>query len=919
MTVKAGSTWIGRFLGRSVGGYRLFELCADGLRVVGIGQDRVIPYATVLEVTTAKGLMLSDITLTLADGRFTVRGIASGKAKRFCRTLEDRVLFEQRLALQSLWPVVLDVYSQVTALPRGARFIRRSETDRLLEVAESAAPLSALSHSFACSLLAPEADSAVWDQVARLLSNPAAIRAEWNGPFISRKLEEERPFFDTCSKDPQTGKVLPLTDEQRRAVLSDDDTTLVVAAAGSGKTTVILARVAWLLKARQDELKCNGGKVLVTCFPKVVARELQERLTGTPPDCVVVKNLHSLGSEVICEVEGCRPRVSPIAEDPKELQRWIKDAVKEESQDSSVALEMAAWASYRERIRSMFDFPDLASYERYVRKVEPRTLKGKLVKSVEECEIANFLCLNGIAYEYEPPYPDLGSGMGRRRYHPDFLLTEYGIYIEHFAIDERGNTPPFIQQKKYLADMRWKRNLHAKRGTTLVESYSYQRRNGTLFQELARKLQALGVRFRPGTNTDPLKTLRELGEVDRLTHLLTTFLQHVMSNRYDMETLRRTASEFPDSVRAQSFLRLFARVLQRYKDYLHEKGEIDFHEMIGRATEYVRNGSYRSPYRHVIVDEFQDMSTSLADLASALVQQRRPDSRLFCVGDDWQAIFRFNGADPTVMQRMDEEEGHLELTKTHRFNSAITEVSSAFILKNRRQIPKAIHPASMATGPRVFVVLGGSSQTRPVHEALSVIAEESRGGCSVFLLGRYSQSILVREVPYLDGELHRLKTDYIGRFSSVRILRDRSRHGRNGWTRTVHNVKGLQADYVVVVGLSSGRYGFPTGIEDDPILEMAMARGDPFPNAEERRLFYVALTRAKEAVFLINDAEHPSPFVSEVERDDALRDTHLVKRIGGERCPRCGRGVLVLRSGKFGEFWGCSNYPTCKGPGRRMR
>jgi len=914
MPLRAKTALVGRLLGRSAGDYRLFELDSDCVRAVGAGQDRVIPLVSVLDVTAIRSFLFSDITLSLADRQVTVCGVSSRSAGRFCAALRDRVLSEQRMAIQGLWPVVLDLHNRITALSQGQRFIRRGEVKGLLEKAEGAEPLRALARSTVRDRLVAEEDALVWEEVARFLSHPERTRKEWNEPLVLAELDTWRGFLDSCVTDPETGELIELSDEQRRAVLSDEDTTLVVAAAGSGKTTVIAARVAWLLKVRQDELACNGDKVLVTCFPKVVAKELQTRLGKAIGKCVVVKHLHSLGCEVIGEVEGRKPRVSPIAEDRIELLRWIKDIVKEEGRESTVALEMASWASYRESARSMFDFPDQLSYEQHVRNVEPRTLKAERVKSVEECEIANFLYLNGIAYEYEPLYPGPASAPGRRPYLPDFLLTEYEIYIEHFAIDENGRTPPFIPQKKYLADMRWKRNLHKKHGTTLVETYSYQRRNGTLFQELAGKLLAHGVRLSPGEIEDPLKTLRELGEVDRLTELLTRFLQHVMSNRYDMGTLQRRAAEMPDSVRAQSFLRLFERILQRYKAYLHEKGEIDFYEMIDRAAGYVRNGSYQSAYRHVIVDEFQDISTSLANLVTALVDQRKPDSRLFCVGDDWQAIFRFAGADPFVMQRMDEQEGHLELNKTHRFNSAIAQVSSEFVLKNPRQIRKRVQPASAVTEPRVFVVWGESGGTRPVYEALSAIASDSRAGGTVFLLGRYNQNLLVNKVPYLDGELKRLK-EYVRQFGSLSILRDPK---RNTWIRTVHDVKGLQADYVIVVGLSGERYGFPTGIEDDPILEIAMARGDLFPHAEERRLFYVALTRAKTAVFLINDAGHPSPFVSEVERDDTLRGTRHVKRIGSERCPRCGRGVLVLKRGTYGEFWACSSYPACKGPGRTI-
>lgn len=847
-------TWL---ISRPAGECHLFVIRADGVYAVGPDFELVIPFVSVLDVSITCGFLLSTVTLCTTDGRLTVRGIPTRRAQAFCRDLEDRARSEQRLALQSLWPVVLDLHSQVTSLLRGQRFIRRTEIEGLLAVAKKADPLCALARSFACSQLAVEADSGVWDQVARLLRDPVGVRAEWNERFISRELERWQSFFDTCVKDPQTGKPLQLSDEQRRAVLADDDTTLVVAAAGSGKTTVVSAKVAWLLKTHSDELCDRGGKILVTCFPKEVAKELQARLGSELGNHVDVKNVHSLAFEVIKTVECRWPRVAEIAEDPAKLSRWIGDALGRIAADPACAEDIAAWASYRDDFKSILNFPDLPSYYKFLREVKPLTFKGETVKSLEECEIANFLYLNGVNYEYEREYPYSGRSSSGRPYRPDFYLTDYNIYIEHFAVDENGRTPPFIPQGKYLADMRWKKELHQKQGTTLIETYSYQRRKGTLFELLTQKLLEHGVELKPGAVGDPLKELRKLGQVDRLAKLMATFLQHVMSNQYDIETLRERAGAVSDSSRAQAFVRLFELVLRMYKNYLEEEGKMDFHEMVDRATRYVRDGLYPSPYCYVIVDEVQDISTSLANLLRALVDQRRPAARLFCVGDDWQAIFRFAGADLSVMRRINDEAGHLELNKTLRFNSAIAQVSSEFIMKNPRQIPKAVEPASVVNGPRVFVVLGGSNQTRPLFDALSAIAKESPEGCSVFLLGRYNEEYMLKHVPYLKGELRRLEDEYGRRFPGIKIVRGNDGDGRSKSIRTVHNVKGLQADYVVVLGLSRGRYGFPSGIEDDPILEIAMAQGDSFPHADERRLFYVALTRARKAVFLVTDVESP--------------------------------------------------------------
>ena len=130
--------------------------------------------------------------------------------------------------------------------------------------------------------------------------------------------------------------------------------------------------------------------------------------------------------------------------------------------------------------------------------------------------------------------------------------------------------------------------------------------------------------------------------------------------------------------------------------------------------------------------------------------------------------------------------------------------------------------------------------------------------------------------------------------------------------KTVHSAKGMEADYVIVVGLSSGRFGFPSEIEDDPILNLVLSKAEEYDHAEERRLFYVALTRAKEEVHLIADYAEPSGFISEILEYHGLvegRDAAVVEPI---YCPDCETGTMILRSGQYGDFYSCANYPFCE-------
>jgi DNA helicase-4 len=129
---------------------------------------------------------------------------------------------------------------------------------------------------------------------------------------------------------------------------------------------------------------------------------------------------------------------------------------------------------------------------------------------------------------------------------------------------------------------------------------------------------------------------------------------------------------------------------------------------------------------------------------------------------------------------------------------------------------------------------------------------------------------------------------------------------------TVHASKGKEADYVVLLGLEAR--GFPSTVEDDPLLQLAMAAPDSFSHAEERRLFYVALTRARRSVLLLTRTGHESPFLIELIRANAVQvrspaGTNITPMI----CPQCKKRIMRRRRGKRGPFLGCDGYPLCTG------
>jgi DNA helicase-4 len=342
-------------------------------------------------------------------------------------------------------------------------------------------------------------------------------------------------------------------------------------------------------------------------------------------------------------------------------------------------------------------------------------------------------------------------------------------------------------------------------------------------------------------------------------------------------------------------------ILVRYREALAREGAIDFGEMLQRAIQYVREGRYASRFRHILVDEFQDISEPRAHLVTALRDQSA-QATLFCVGDDWQSIYRFNGSDVRYTSEFAQRigAGSTEtLDTTFRFNNQIGDVASAFVMRNPAQTRKSISSVRSVTAPAVSLVpTADFSRTLPI--VLERIAEwaKARGTrFTVRLLARYWY------------ELEDLSD------TAIRCARDLEIDVE---LSSVHASKGLEADFVILVGLGAGESGFPAHKPTDPFRELFLPVAEYFSFAEERRLFYVALTRARHRVYLMYDTDDCSEFVRELKEgpyavtvDEFRRHSSVQRDTPVVRCPRCAIGLLGPRTGRFGQFISCSRHPKC--------
>ncbi len=838
------------------------------------------------ETALHRGRLFSELTLRTDRGEQCLKGLPRAEVGGFFNWLQDYRNWLQDY--QKLAPAVSRNAKAINQL-LDAGYLRRSRSLKAKALARKTLDQFRKVPAEGCLDRAIHADFVFVQQIARWTDREVK---NFRDQYVNRLKAQFSPYFDRVENN-------PLTESQRDACVIDEDNNLVLAGAGTGKTSTMVGRAGFLIKSGQ----ARPNQILMLAFANKAAKEMQERLDERVDEKgIVASTFHKLGKEIIAEVKGAQPSISPLATDgallQKHVDQWFEEWLEMPNYRQWV---LEYFGDYRYQAFNPFEFKTEGEYLEYIRANEIRTLKGKTVKGMGECRIANYLFQLGVKYQYEADYEHKTRDREFRQYQPDFYLPDYGIYIEHWGIDREGKTAPFVDQKKYLQGMAWKRERHEKHGTRLIETYHYEHTEGKLRTGLEKKLTQAGVKFNPLPPEEILDALRELGEINQFTPLLTDLLK-----RYKSRLPRRDQPwDAMDQVQQQA-MKIMVPIYESYQAFLAKKEHIDFDDMIGQALEYVEKGRFHSPWRYILVDEFQDISEPRARLVKAL-KESDEECSLFCVGDDWQSIYRFTGSDIRFTTEFEERFGPTKITaldKTFRFNDSICDIASRFVLENPAQVKKPLTTHATVKQPAVSLLRqekprtsGESNCDDRLDSVLAHIAARAKAGSTVYVLGRFHFNLPNQ------AEMAALRK----RFSSLDIEGN-----------TVHGAKGLEADYVIVLGLERGQYGFPSQKVSHPLLEALLPAPDDFRDAEERRLFYVALTRAKERVYLIGDMAKASEFVDELLRNKyplELNDfeTPLAQQFSDLiHCVTCKTGTLVARQGRSGQFYGCSNYPLCK-------
>ena len=688
-----------------------------------------------------------------------------------------------------------------------------------------------------------------------------------NELVIQDTLDIHNDFFDHCLK-------YPLDKQQRRSIVSEEDNCLVVSSAGSGKTSSIVGKVRYLINIKH----INPQNILLISYTNKAAAELTERM-----DIAGLRGytFHKLAIDIIGKATGQKPSICDNTDAlfvkiyhellenkdfKKNIVEYFIDYQIQEADWEHRKNERRQQLSDLKEVRLKAQFPDMDGKTIYVR-------------SEQEQKICFVLSSLGVKFRYEEPYEHPLADEMHSQYKPDFSIyfeqdgKTKRIYLEHFGVDEHGLVPTWFAKdkgityeeanQKYNDGITWKKAAHEKFGTILLTTSSADFYYSDIRNTLKTSLENMGVPIQEKTDAElydmvlPPNSKQEKAFI----RLVVTFVTLIKSScKSIQEVLKQTKKE--DDERSTFIIKkIFQPVYERYIEELKSSNQIDFTDAILQATK-ICHASHPVRYEYIIVDEFQDISVDRYNFLKVL-REGNPPAKLYCVGDDWQSIYRFSGSDMSLFNQFSDYFGSTEINKietTYRFGEPLVSLSSQFIQRNKAQLKKDIHPFNpQAKTELQFCAYERHEYCNTIGQLVASIPTDK----SIFLLGRYSFDDYYLSFLYKSVKEGNRFFYFIGN-RKIEFL-------------TVHKSKGLEADYVIILQCNKDTYGFPSMVSDDPVLNYVLTESDQYPYGEERRLFYVAITRAKIKTYILYDRRFPSVFVDEFLHPEKITEESYVK------------------------------------------
>ncbi|MBR0352461.1 MAG: UvrD-helicase domain-containing protein [Oscillospiraceae bacterium] len=770
-----------------------------------------------------------------------------------------------------------------------------------------------------------------------------------NEQFVNTQMVSQKGYLDKILKDCDPN--ICLDEDQRRVVLTDEDYCLVVAGAGAGKTTTVAAKVKYLV----DKCSVDPKQILVISFTNKAVNELKQRIVGELHIQCPIATFHSTGNAVLHKQS---PEKLNIVDDSTlyfVVQDYFRETIlKNESAVNNLILFFASYFDapyegsdlntfFNQIAKSNFttmrsEIDDFKQQVIDIRTKKTVTIQSEIMRSSQEVEIANYLYLNGIDYEYEPLYK-YDILLSRKPYTPDFIIRQGDkeAYLEHFGITENGSNNRYSSDEleAYKKAVNDKINLHRQHGTKLLYTFSAYKDGRSLNEHLKEQLENAGFELHPRSNREVMEKLvvsEENRYIRKLVTLICRFISNFKTNGYTADEFERMYHS-TQNVRTRLFLNICNDCYLEYQQYLKKNQAVDFQDMINesaRILREVKDMKQKLDFRYIIVDEYQDISRQRFDLVSALHEVT--SAKIIAVGDDWQSIYAFSGSDITLFTKFKEKMGYatlLKIVRTYRNSQEVIDIAGNFIQKNKEQIQKDLISPKHIEDPVIVYTYDSRRKEKDgdnrsganyaiahaIEIALEQImaynrAEKKPADSSILLLGRFG----------FDGD--RLEKsglfEFISRGSKIRSVKYPK---LNITFMTAHSSKGLGYDNVIVINGRNETYGFPSKIENDPVLSFVVKEDLSIQYAEERRLFYVAMTRTKNRVFFIAPEQNPSEFLLELKHDyknvvlkGNWNEDPTTSPMYKKTCPMCGYPMQFRYKAAYGlRLYICTNDPEVCG------
>ncbi|MCQ4796119.1 UvrD-helicase domain-containing protein [Anaerofustis stercorihominis] len=637
---------------------------------------------------------------------------------------------------------------------------------------------------------------------------------------------------------------------QTECVNSEERNILAIAGAGCGKTTTLLARVKYLIEKR----KANKEDILILSFTNSSTNELKERIRRVTHEDIDVFTFHKLGKSIINSVDGY------------DVTLYKNGVSKFVSQYLDIRLKKGKYYEFYDfLINHYHEYVPFKSFDK--KEHEYKYLKEKAIISLdneykmtfEENVISNYLFLHKINYEYFMTNP-LGDEF--RKLCSGFYLPDYDLYIFNLYIDKEGNKPLWgypknkrVAQKNYDAYINFL-NTYPGFKDKCIFTYSYDFENNQFADKLNEELDKYNIKRDFSYDDIDEEISRVFAyNISFIKKLIANFITLMKTTARKSENVLKIDNYYnkAEEIRSKSFYKLVLPIYEAYEKILYHNNQIDFNDMILKATDYVNKGLYLKDYKYILIDEFQDISSSRMRLVDSIY--RKSESEIFAVGDDYQSIFRFTGSDINIFYDFEKEYNAKKylIENNYRFDSNIANLSNKFILQNPHQIKKELKSKRAGVSSVEFVTSPNKNNlTKLFLDKLYSLPI----GSEVMLLGRYKKDIL-RYAKTEETEITINEEKEV----NIKLIR---RPDLNINFMTVHKAKGLECDYVFILNTFNNLMGFPCNITDDNLIKLLLKNKENFLYAEERRLFYVAMTRAKEKLFIMVDRNSLSPFVEEL-------------------------------------------------------